>query len=55
MTEQLVFNHYVIVVGDPHDPFNRIIVNYHIREDKQLDSIDLIDAMVTPINNPERN
>lgn len=55
MTEQVVFNHYVIVVGDPHDPFNRIIINYHIKEDEQLESIDLIDIMVTPIQNPQLN
>lgn len=55
MTDQATYHHNIIVVGDPHDPFNRIIINYHIKEDEQLESIDLIDIMVTPIQNPQLN
>lgn len=55
MISEAVYTHNIIVVGDPHDPLYRVIINYWIKEDMQLESVDLIEKIVTPINNPERN
>lgn len=55
MTDQVVYNHNIIMVGDPHDPLERIIINYWIQENKQLESVELIGIMVTPIQNPQLN
>jgi len=34
---------------------DRLILNYHIKKGHYLTSIELIDRMVTPIQNPQLN